>query len=57
MGKDGTCWAWMELGLKCRAPGTVQGEAGFSPSGRDHSSQHSWGFTAMPDKSWQRSTT
>lgn len=30
---------------------------GFSPSGRDHSSQHSWGFIAMPDKSWQRSTT
>lgn len=31
MGKDEMCWAWMELGLKCRAPGIVQGEAGIQP--------------------------
>lgn len=50
----GLGWNW---GSSAEPLASCRERLGFSPSGRDHSSQHSWGFIAMPDKSWQRSTT
>lgn len=54
MGCAGLGWSW---GSSAEPLEQCRERLGFGPSGRDSSSQHSWGFTAMPDKSWQRSTT